>query len=329
MPYLPGAIAGPRDIAAILERPLETPDVVAFSGAATWPGDNRQHRGGRPICSSTSTMHTVPVSISIAQAFLEFLKHIFPTPERSLFNMRMSRLPAEIRSAYKKLLLPIPKQYARLVLVGHSMGAVIIRAAILQSANNKLASARQRRVSMGPKRELIELRNVPILHAQVRLFAPAHFGANPAGCSWLNYGQAFRELSDNSLILRDLKDQTTAFAELIPTMSAFRAKSVWGTGESIVSVGNYQYDHESEQVERLSHFEVCKPTLDYTLPLMFTLDYGTGGWPATRPPAMLLAEAEQPPDRLANRMVGSPVPGVARIVTSSRTRADGLPRWLG
>ncbi len=225
-----------------------------------------------------------------AQAFLEFLKRIFPTPERSLFNMRISRLPAEIRGAYKNLLLPIPKRYTKLVLVGHSMGAVIIRAAILQLANSKLASVRQRRATMGPERKLLELRNVRILHAQVRLFAPAHFGANPAGWigvllnlpfigellrSWLNYGQAYRELSDSSLILRDLKDQTTSLAASAPTVSAFRAKSVWGTGESIVSVGNYQYDHESERVERLSHFEVCKPTLDYKLPLMFTLDYGT------------------------------------------------------
>jgi alpha-beta hydrolase superfamily lysophospholipase len=39
---------------------------------------------------------------------------------------------------YKGLMLPIPKRYERLVLVGHSLGAVIIRAAVLDIAQNEL-----------------------------------------------------------------------------------------------------------------------------------------------------------------------------------------------
>jgi hypothetical protein len=219
-----------------------------------------------------------------AEAFVKFLNRIFPVPQRGLFNLKIERLPAALRPAFENVLLPIPKRYKKLVLVGHSMGAVIIRAAILQYANNKLARLNER------GRSQKELNNLRMLHADVRLFSPAHFGANPAGWmgvilnlpfigeflrAWLQYGQAYGDLSDSNLVLRDLKDQTTLLAETFPSLKALRAKSMWGTGEKIVAVGNYKYDLESEQVSGVSHFEVCKPTSEYKLPLRFVMDYGT------------------------------------------------------
>jgi len=195
-----------------------------------------------------------------AERLLRFVSAVFPVPSPTLFNLRIDRLPASVRESYKGIVLPTPDQYRRLVLVGHSMGGVVIRAAVLMSLKRSLHLAAE--VGEGLKAEL-ESRSLP--NAEVRLFAPAHFGANPAGWlgvvlnipfvgdlvrAWLCFGQAYGELGANSPL---------------------RARALWGTGDIVVTAGEYEHDYPSEYVSNVSHSDVCKPTHEYTLPLGFAV----------------------------------------------------------
>jgi hypothetical protein len=138
-------------------------------------------------------------------------------------------------------------------------------------------------VGEGLKAEL-ESRSLP--NAEVRLFAPAHFGANPAGWlgvvlnipfvgdlvrAWLCFGQAYGELGANSPLLREISEQTTSLAASHPDLPALRARALWGTGDIVVTAGEYEHDYPSEYVSNVSHSDVCKPTHEYTLPLGFAV----------------------------------------------------------
>jgi len=187
-----------------------------------------------------------------AERFLRFVAAVFPVPSPTLFNLRTDRLPASIRGSYKGLVLPTPERYRRLLLVGHSMGSVVIRAAVLMSLRRSLKSAADVGVSLEAGVSLkYQLQSLSLPNAELRLFAPAHFGANPAGWlgvvlnmpfigelvgAWLCFGQAYGELSRGSPILREISQQTTGLAREYSYLSALRARAVWGTGEKVVSI---------------------------------------------------------------------------------------------
>jgi hypothetical protein len=178
------------------------------------------------------------------------------------------------------------RQYKRLVLVGHSTGAVIIREAILQ----ELRVLVKQRISQDEKvrRAQVYLNRSPlILGASLRFFAPAHLGAicsGPLGVAsnapvierltamYLRSRPLFHNIQPDSPILRSIQRETEKMYRKFPTLSGLTANSVFGTDDSIVNIGKYDHDPEVKTEYRQSHTSVCKPGPKYKMPLEFVPD---------------------------------------------------------
>jgi pimeloyl-ACP methyl ester carboxylesterase len=187
---------------------------------------------------------------------LRFLNTIFPNPPSSLLRS----LP-ETRRKWRRD--PQADVYRRLVLVGHSEGALVIRQAMIDAC--------QRTTGQNP-----------ILNARLALFAPAHRGvlitgwvaavlavarAEHLASSALRASPAFAEMQDSEFI-RGVQQSTEALlADYGRT--AFRARALFGCAEKFVRVQVYPKDTREECAPDQDHVSVCKPRGEYLAPFDF------------------------------------------------------------
>lgn len=146
--------------------------------------------------------------------------------------------------------------YGELVLVGHSLGGVIIRRALRDAA------------------ELHEEGepSPSILAASVRLFSPATAGFQAAGILgalratslWralevvLRNSSAYSDLQPGSQALVALQETTERLAKR-PEFRALRARVVWANPDNVVVTERYSTDYVDTWWDRTSHVTVCKP----------------------------------------------------------------------
>jgi len=228
--------------------------------------------------------HRIPIAVH-AEEFLRFLAGIFPFPDERLF------IPS---SASLERLRPLGFRYRKLVLVGHSEGAVVIRRAV--AAKYKLVRETRpegpRGTSGDYARISAELRAGqeqflqanPDLDATVILFAPAHLGASLTG--WpgllLGYFRAVRllqplidsltgydDLKKDSPVLSQLQRDTESFATESSFCRAFRAQSYFGEKDRVVYISEYTTDPKAVIAAGHGHTSICKPTLNYKEPLSY------------------------------------------------------------
>jgi hypothetical protein len=175
--------------------------------------------------------------------------------------------------------------YKRLLLVGHSTGAVVIR----QSLCDFLKAIKARVADLGMWAQERPLPNANdysdhlIADATVRLFAPAHLGvmaAGPLGLaaslpiidrivnSRLRSNPLYQSILPNSPTLANLRSETERwYSEL--KLQALKARSTFGDKEDVVHVGGYSHDEQVVIEKNQGHTSICKPTLSYTEPLEF------------------------------------------------------------
>jgi pimeloyl-ACP methyl ester carboxylesterase len=195
---------------------------------------------------------------------LRFLAQIFPKPASSLF----SPFRAEPRSGYLFSLAQEwetlqQRAYRRLLLVGHSEGALVIRQAIIDACQR----------SEGKD---------PVLDAHLALFAPAHRGVLTTG--WvqavlaiarakqlaeplLAASPAYGEMQDSVFISGVQQSTETLLKEYGRT--AFMARVLFGCGENIVRVQAFPKDIREECAPDQDHVSVCKPRGQYLIPFTF------------------------------------------------------------
>lgn len=165
-----------------------------------------------------------------------------------------------------------PTAYQQLVLVGHSLGGVVLRHAIRHHAN-KYAD---RILDAAPGV------TVPwILRAGLRLFSPAISGVRPAGLKGvalrlgglrtlarvvLGGSPSYAALDPARNYVGKLRDDTEAYAAHFTELPAFRADILWARPENIVEDEAYNIDEDEERRGK-SHTAVCKPTKEYLDPL--------------------------------------------------------------
>jgi hypothetical protein len=217
----------------------------------------------------------VPVE---AARFRGFLKDFYPSPtEQARAELCVPSLTLTGLRADEPLTpLPLAASYSRLVLIGHSLGGVIIRQAVVDEA---MTADNARPSSMTGKSPL---------SAAVRLFAPAMYGFDPTHFGGYCYNliselpllQKFlkpvlranpphQDLSPESHLLKELRRRTELLASKHPSMNALRAHLMFGTEEHIVRMDRYDCDPVFRVVEGQDHSSVCKPTPHYRLPLEF------------------------------------------------------------
>jgi len=192
-----------------------------------------------------------------------FLGQLFPEPD-------WRKLGAALAGPIRK--------YRRAVLVAHSEGAVITRAALLERAKSHLG---------GPQSSLRRrLDRDRLLHSELCLFAPAMFGPLISGWkgvllrspvlgdlieSCLNSSAAYKQLKEGP-ILEEIRSETTQWANEYPSLCAFRARSLFGMRDSIASVGSLAKDFPCEYDPEKDHVSICKPSTMYLRPVTFVSD---------------------------------------------------------
>lgn len=210
----------------------------------------------------------------LADDFSKFVRQLFGLDEngRQVRPIRLTPEPLRLPSG-KVLIAPFErtKPYDRLILVGHSTGALLIREAMLQQVRQSGASV------------------TFFSSALLRLFAPAHRGALCSGelgaglrapvSEWLlspilYSNPLFANLQPNCPALEDLRRETEELQQRYPDVLGLRAVSLFGSNEAIVTVGRYKGDQDYPIESGHSHTTICKPAPNFTKPLEFVF-YGT------------------------------------------------------
>jgi len=189
-----------------------------------------------------------------------FLERIFPAPDMSIFGLKPDDA-TKIRDPWLR--------YSRLVLVGHSLGAVVIR----ECVENRLRGSR----SVLPA----------WAHAcELHLFASAHLGFQFSGWKELLYRlapkyftsipmmwRAFNDLQKKSDTLTDLRQRTEKLAPANPQVAALL---MYGDMEDVVVPGEFDCDPTPMNwVDGHDHVSLCKPNPYFTEPFDFVIKNDT------------------------------------------------------
>lgn len=152
--------------------------------------------------------------------------------------------------------------YSELYVVGHSLGGVVLRKALCDSAQDWIDRGRPEQ-------------RPPLLAAQTRYFSPASAGFRAAGLLglvrassvWaaieavLLRSSAYTDLQPGSQVLEDLRERTIGYvvADSEGDMAALRARIVWANPDDVVIDQNYPSDYVAASWDGFSHTSVCKP----------------------------------------------------------------------
>ena len=151
--------------------------------------------------------------------------------------------------------------YEELVLVGHSLGGVILRRVMSDIAQRWLEESEP----PGPR--------PPVLDAQLRLFSPASAGFQPGGTLWtlraaagvwnaveliLRRSSAYSDLQPGSEVLRAIQRRTERIVQ-DSGIGSLRAEILWANPDNVVITERYDSDHPDESAPDSSHTSVCKP----------------------------------------------------------------------
>lgn len=208
-----------------------------------------------------------------------FLAEVFPSPWPELFQVSFNDLDWRLPSDNGNVVLREHHPYSHLVLVGHSLGGVVIRRLVADEALNERA---RHGGSVGEP--------VSTLAADVVLMAPAHLGFQPAGglamLQLLPFARlitraaflfrAFSNLQPHCQVLDQLERETVSMARVFPNARALRPRLLWGDAEGVVAVGRYDSDSplSMEYVAGKDHVTICKLDLQYRMPAEIVLRKG-------------------------------------------------------
>lgn len=161
--------------------------------------------------------------------------------------------------------------YKELVLVGHSLGGLIIRCAVVDSVQHWVNNGQD-----------MTARPV-LLSAQIRLFSPASAGFRPAGLLGLaeeigilqvaqlrlGMSSAYRDLQPGSSLIDETRSRTERLYHRTSEPS-LQASILWANPDNVVKAEWYATDkfRQSTDWGKL-HTDVCKPSIAYALPWHF------------------------------------------------------------
>jgi hypothetical protein len=169
---------------------------------------------------------------------------------------------------------PDAAPYQELLVIGHSLGGVIVRRAMADVAQDWV-----------DRREVDPQAPRPaLLNAELRLFSPASAGfqaAGPLGVlraspgwwginMYLRQSSAYSDLQPGSSVLAAIRDRTEALVTSdAATFQSLRARIVWANPEDVVISERYDSDFVEEVVDDVDHRNVCKPNTSYPIPWVF------------------------------------------------------------
>lgn len=153
-------------------------------------------------------------------------------------------------------------EYSKIVLVGHSMGGVVVRKIAADAAVDRVG---------------IDEKSLTLLRrARVILYAPALFGFSPR--SWYalllelklvrKYFQfkkamvpSIHEVEEGSEFLRRTEQMTVERSTMHPDYVSLKASIAWAENDSVVASGlQYSCDVDWTEISDVGHSAVCKPS---------------------------------------------------------------------
>jgi pimeloyl-ACP methyl ester carboxylesterase len=196
---------------------------------------------------------------SVADRLRTELPRFYPIPYSPAMNVGGVRARDDIVSAYEEL-----------ILVGHSLGGLVIRIALAKTAQEWLNSSPPQGASLPD-----------LLNAQTRFFSPASAGFRPAGAlglisaagvwpvieMFLRTSSAFSDMNPQSTLITNTRRTTERLAG--EGFSSLRARTLWANPDGVVLAEDYDTDLSRASADRQSHGSVCKPSVDYPRPWQF------------------------------------------------------------
>ena len=200
-------------------------------------------------------------TLSVVHRLMSVLPQLFPM------------LPAAMTLALGARIRPEDARYRELVLVGHSLGGVIVRRLLAETAREWDVDG----APAGAARPLV-------LDATAYLFSPASEGFLPKG--WIGVAKelgmlriadvrlrkapAYSEVQPNSALLRETRKTTKRLVKIHgKQLDSLRASILWANPDAVVQVENYPTDRRSRSVDNSSHVKICKPGPAYQAPWDF------------------------------------------------------------
>jgi hypothetical protein len=168
--------------------------------------------------------------------------------------------------------------YKRIILVGHSAGALIIRETLNLIINSALQSRQKGKLKVSVGEQMI-------LDSKVRFFAPAHKGFLGAGILGvaqnvpvidiiptlcLQWNPLYQNIA-KQVVVQAIQDETEKFWKAYK-ISALNALSVFGQNEQIVNIGKYSHEAKERTEPGKHHTSICKPRPDFLFPVGFVTD---------------------------------------------------------
>jgi len=164
--------------------------------------------------------------------------------------------------------------YRELLLVGHSLGGVVLRRALCDLAQSWIEHRETDPEALRPA----------LLDATLRLFSPASAGFRSAGWlgllqasafwsalnMYLRRSSAYTDLQPRSDLLANTRQRTERLvSDHRQELAALRASILWANPDDVVLAERYDTDHVDDSVDGTSHITVCKPSNAYEMPWPF------------------------------------------------------------
>lgn len=195
----------------------------------------------------------------VADRLRRNLPRFYPTPFQPAMTLDGISVREDTTSPYQEL-----------IVVGHSLGGLIVRHALVEEADEWINAGRTTAKPL-------------LLDSALRLFSPASagfraaglFGAARASGFWpavdiyLRRSSAYTDMQPGSPMLVDTRARTERLVEKEPDTGALRARILWASPDQVVIEGKYDSDVLSRSVDGKSHRSVCKPSIDYLVPWQF------------------------------------------------------------
>lgn len=161
------------------------------------------------------------------------------------------------------------QSYRDVLVVAHSLGALIARQCVLDALRERLPwASRTRLLLFGPAH-----RGASVVALGKELLAGVgSWGA--AAAALFNYrAPALQDLDPASAFVRKLAEDTQIALRVRKKPPLVADRVLWGQFDKVVQVENFCLDPASFAVANQGHVKVCKPTAQYIVPLQEVVNH--------------------------------------------------------
>ena len=204
---------------------------------------------------------TTRATVTIAAGhFADFLKDLLSDPAGTCVNPSLPQ-GATPRQAFR---------YKRLILVAHSMGAAVVRRAVIDLDSDELTNAQRESIQLLFFAPAHKGSTLPLL-VQSGLGLDRLPGAGLVGKALTLYYRSLEDLAENSDFLRGLADGCkTAREERMQHGDPYghlRAHVYHADGDKVVVQNQFDRDYRIQPVMGTNHRGICKPDDHYRIPV--------------------------------------------------------------